>query len=178
MKNVTIVSRGQEIGRTSFDSKTNTTKAKTFEPVIETDVNSNRANCLAILVHTFEQLVEADYKGAVVVRTLNLVLNPIYKLVSVKKTLASAGIEDQDKILEALFAGMNISEEEKEVWAKFMEYEEQLQVTYKRLPDEEEVVKLVESNSKFNQNLGLAIQEAWDRVPEIDGDGIVEDEAV
>jgi hypothetical protein len=176
MKNLVIVSFGQEVARVSYDTKGGSPKATTYEALAG---ESNRTNCLAIVIHTMEQLKEAKIKDNISIYGLNVVVNTITRLNNTKKTLSAINIDDEESILTAFFEGLNVSELEKELWEKFLAINTDMPlVRFNSLPNKAVVDKMKKSTSGFERNLAKAIVTAWSRLPQIEMGAIEEDDAI
>lgn len=175
MRNLVLVSRGAEVGRGIYDTKTNSIKVCMFPPI---EGESNRGNNIAYLVDTLEKIKEKYPNEPVTVHGLNLLVNSVFRLQSIKKTLASAGVEDIEKVIEVFLENMDVTETEKEAWKAFVEIDSEMSLKFRKLPNLAAVEEMVKSASNFEKNLGKTIQSAWAKVPARDIMEIEDDEAV
>lgn len=177
MKNIIIASRGQEVARGIYDTKQNSIKTIVYESEAET----NRENCLGILVHTMRQLQEANVAETVNIQSLNLIINPIISMFSKRNTLEVIGVTDLDKILEATFVNYNMGASELELWKEFAELNQAMpNIKFRKLASMKETQEMKKSSSSFSKNMASVIGLTWDKLPEIEVNIIesMEDEAI
>ena len=181
-KEIFIVSRGNEVARVSHDRKTRKTTVKNFEPI---EGESNRCNCLSITVHSMQQLKKINYKDQVVIYGLNLINNPIGRLINAKKMVESfkddlpKGVKPEDAIFKAFAKGLELSEVEANLWKEFIkldnEFEDNLRfykISSIKVDDPEN-----EKNA-WKLRLHTLQASAWDRLPEIEEGEAEEEDAV
>ena len=130
-----VIVRGNNAGavRGSLHVEKNRSKLTEYEAL---DKNMH-LNALGALVHTMETLVEAQEEQAVNVQifTNSCVMNAIGRLKSVENVLSKAG-RDAEEIIDVYAKGKTtgeMTEEEIDLWIRFMEAREELGSSVKLL---------------------------------------------
>jgi len=181
-KDMFIVSRGDEVVRISHDRKTRKTTAKNFEPI---EGESNRCNCLSITVHSMEQLKAIGYKDQVVIYGLNLVNNPIGRLINAKKMVESfkedlpKGVKPEDAIFKAFAKGLELSKVEEDLWKEFIKLDNEFEskIRFYKIAN----IKVDDPENEKNEwklRLHNLQASAWDRLPELESGEVEEEDAV